>query len=232
MLCLFSAPHIGMEETKKIWRSADCVTFDVDSTVCVDEGIDKIADFFGKGVEVAELTSKAMEGHLTYKDSLRERLNIISPTQQQISDFTKLHQPQLTAGISDLVAQLQLRNVHVFLISGGFSCLVHQVADRLNIPHGNVYSNDLLFHVDGSYAGFDESKQTCEDDGKAKIIRMLKDKFGYKKLVHVGDGTTDMTACPPADAFIGFGGNQVREKVKLGSSWFVTSLQELLSELQ
>lgn len=26
----------------------------------------------------------------------------------------------------------------------------------------------------------------------------------------VGDGATDAEACPPADAFIGFGGNQVK----------------------
>jgi phosphoserine phosphatase len=30
----------------------------------------------------------------------------------------------------------------------------------------------------------------------------------------VGDGATDMQAKPPADAFIGFGGIAVREKVK------------------
>ena len=34
------------------------------------------------------------------------------------------------------------------------------------------------------------------------------------------------------DAFIGFGGNQVREKVKRDSKWFVTSFHELLSELE
>lgn len=32
---------------------------------------------------------------------------------------------------------------------------------------------------------------------------------GYKNLIMVGDGATDAEACPPADAFIGFGGNQV-----------------------
>ena len=33
------------EEVKKIWRSADAVTLDVDSTVCIDEGIDELAAF-------------------------------------------------------------------------------------------------------------------------------------------------------------------------------------------
>lgn len=43
------------ERVKAVWRIADCVCFDVDSTVVVDEGIDKLADFMGKGKEVAEM---------------------------------------------------------------------------------------------------------------------------------------------------------------------------------
>lgn len=34
------------------------------------------------------------------------------------------------------------------------------------------------------------------------------------------------------DMFIGFGGNVVREKVKLQAPWFVTDFKELLRELQ
>ena len=43
------------EEVKKIWRSADAVTLDVDSTVCVDEGIDELAAFMNVGNKVAQL---------------------------------------------------------------------------------------------------------------------------------------------------------------------------------
>lgn len=38
-----------------IWKTADCVTFDVDSTVITDEGIDELAHFCGKGDEICEL---------------------------------------------------------------------------------------------------------------------------------------------------------------------------------
>ena len=40
---------------KMIWRNADAVCFDVDSTVCIDEGIDELADFLGVGEKVADL---------------------------------------------------------------------------------------------------------------------------------------------------------------------------------
>ena len=43
------------EEVKAAWKNADCVCFDVDSTVCTDEGVDELAAFLSVGKEVAEL---------------------------------------------------------------------------------------------------------------------------------------------------------------------------------
>lgn len=55
----------------------------------------------------------------------------------------------------------------------------------------------------GDYAGFDEKEYTSKNGGKAEVITMLKEKYGYTKLFMIGDGITDLEACPPADAFIG-----------------------------
>lgn len=55
----------------------------------------------------------------------------------------------------------------------------------------------------GDYAGFDEKEPTSKNGGKAEVISMLKKKYGYTKLFMIGDGITDLEACPPADAFIG-----------------------------
>ena len=43
------------EEIKFIWQNADCVCFDVDSTVCVNEAIDDLAVFNGVGDEVQKM---------------------------------------------------------------------------------------------------------------------------------------------------------------------------------
>ena len=41
--------------TKEIWRQADAVCFDVDSTVITIEPLDQLAAFCGAGEEVAQL---------------------------------------------------------------------------------------------------------------------------------------------------------------------------------
>lgn len=53
----------------------------------------------------------------------------------------------------------------------------------------------------GEYAGFDESQPTCESGGKGRVISLLKEKYGFKTVVMIGDGATDLEACPPAVSF-------------------------------
>lgn len=55
----------------------------------------------------------------------------------------------------------------------------------------------------GEYGGFDEAQLTSRSGGKAEVISHLRKKEGYSSIVMIGDGATDMEACPPADAFIG-----------------------------
>lgn len=66
----------------------------------------------------------------------------------------------------------------------------------------NIYYIYLFVFV-GDYAGFDEKEPTSKNGGKAEVIQMLKEKYGYTKLFMIGDGITDLEASPPADAFIG-----------------------------
>lgn len=45
----------NLDKIKNIWKTADAVTFDVDSTVITEEAIDELANFCGKGEEITEL---------------------------------------------------------------------------------------------------------------------------------------------------------------------------------
>ncbi|RLN47600.1 hypothetical protein BBJ28_00005603 [Nothophytophthora sp. Chile5] len=47
-----------LESTDDIWRSVGAVCFDVDSTVCEEEGIDVLAAHCGAGAAVKEWTTK------------------------------------------------------------------------------------------------------------------------------------------------------------------------------
>uniref|UniRef100_A0A8C6WL63 Phosphoserine phosphatase n=1 Tax=Neogobius melanostomus TaxID=47308 RepID=A0A8C6WL63_9GOBI len=222
---------LTQSETKELFRRADAVCFDVDSTVIKEEGIDELAIFCGVGDAVTEMTRQAMGGSITFKTALKERLSIIRCSREQVNKLITDHPPQLTPGIREVVERLHQRNIKVFLISGGFRCIVEHVATQLNIPLHHVYANRLKFYFNGEYAGFDESQPTAESGGKGKVISLLKEQYGLKTVVMIGDGATDLEASPPANAFVGFGGNVVRQEVKERSSWYITSFEELLEEM-
>ena len=43
---------------------------------------------------------------------------------------------------------------------------------------------------------------------------------------------TDLEAYPPAELFIGFGGNKVRQNVLEKAPWFIYDFQDLISQLK
>ncbi|KAJ9459364.1 Phosphoserine phosphatase [Diplonema papillatum] len=218
-------------EAAALWKTAQAVCFDVDSTVCVDEGIDELAGFLGKKDAVAEWTSKAMGGGVTFQDALAARLQLMQPSQQQLNDFLEQSPPKLSPGIANLVNALHEKGVHVYLISGGFTQMIHPVADLLGIAKANVFANTILFNADGAYAGFDEEAFTSRSGGKPACVKHLRNKHAYTRVAMVGDGATDLEAKVPgeaADVFIGFGGVQERQKVVENADWFVKSFDPLI----
>lgn len=50
--------HFSTPAVLDIWRNVDAVCFDVDSTVCTEEGIDVLAEHCGAGAAVKEWTTK------------------------------------------------------------------------------------------------------------------------------------------------------------------------------
>ncbi|KAL5013321.1 hypothetical protein ScPMuIL_007591 [Solemya velum] len=221
-----------LEETKRIWRKADAVCFDVDSTVLQDEGLDELASFCGMGKEVKEWTNKAMGGNISFRVALRERLNIIRPSKDTLERFVAQHPSLFSKGLKELVSLLHQKGISVYLVSGGFRAIIKSAADELSISSDHIYANQLLFDESGSFSGFDENEPTSDSGGKKIVAQKLKEEKGHTTLVVIGDGATDMEACPPADAFIGYGGNVIRETVKQKAPWFVTDFTELINELK
>lgn len=80
----------------------------------------------------------------------------------------------------DLVDVLHNRGVPVFLVSGGFRCLITPVAEQLGIPLDMVFANRLKFYVTGELISF---KSTHSFDSHSFhiqfIIRLLQKNQVY-----------------------------------------------------
>lgn len=228
-----AAKTSASEAVLKIWRNADAVCFDVDSTVCKDEGIDELAEFCGAGEAVAAWTSRAMGGSVPFEEALTARLSLFRPSISDVANYLESNPPRLNTGVQDLVKNLKAKGVDVFLVSGGFRQMIEPVADLLGIPYKNIFANRLLFDSVGEFQGFDPEEPTSRSGGKATAVAQIKKEHGYKTLVMVGDGATDLEARRPggADAYICYGGIQLRDKVAEAADWLVLSFDDLIKEL-
>ena len=222
-------PHL-----RTLLKSAQAFCFDVDSTVITTEGIDELAGFAGARAQVAALTASAMGGATPFHEALDARLRLIKPTAPMLAGFLAAHPPAFTPGLRAVVARLHARGAHVFLVSGGFTQMIHPVADALAIPRARVFANTILFHppaAGGGYAGVDEAAPTRRDGGKAEVVARLQAAHGYAPLVMVGDGATDLQARPPADAMLGYGGVVEREAVRRGACGVIKDFEKELLPL-
>lgn len=237
-----SGPAPGSDEAiaraKALLPKADAAFFDVDSTVVKTEGIDIMGTCFGVGKQIAELTRNAMGGSMKFQDALAQRLDLMGEhgmTRAGLEKCVKNHgQPQWSPKIREVIKAFHDQGTVVYLVSGGFVNMLNPLAKELNIPYENVYGNEILFDEKGAYSGFNKNAPTCSSGGKPKVLSMMKRKHGYKTMFMFGDGATDLEARTqgPASVFIGYGGMQVREKVKKGSDWFVKSFSEVLDVLK
>lgn len=73
---------------------------------------------------------------------------------------------------------------------------------------------------------------TSRTGGKGEAINIIRRMSDDAVTVTmIGDGATDLEASPPADNFIGYGGNVVREEVRNRAHYYVTDFQQLYKDL-
>ncbi|XP_073124535.1 phosphoserine phosphatase, chloroplastic-like [Henckelia pumila] len=224
---------VPSKEILEVWRAANAVCFDVDSTVCLDEGIDELAEFCGAGKAVADWTARAMSGSVPFEQALAARLSLFNPSLSQVQDFLQKRPPKLSPGIDALVKKLKDTNKDVYLISGGFRQMINPVASILGIPHERIFANQLLFGSSGEFLGFDADEPTSRSGGKATAVENIRKARGYSSLVMIGDGATDLEARKPggADLFICYGGVQLRQAVAAKADWLVFNFKDLINSL-
>ncbi|KAF5190748.1 Phosphoserine phosphatase protein, partial [Thalictrum thalictroides] len=223
----------GILDVLEIWRNADAVCFDVDSTVCIDEGIDEFAEFCGAGKAVAEWTARAMGGSVPFEEALAARLSLFNPSLSQLQEFLVKRPPRISPGIDQLITKLKANNTDVYLVSGGFRQMIQPVALLLGIEVENIYANQLLFGSSGEFVGFDKNEPTSRSGGKATAVQQLRKAHEYKRMVMIGDGATDLEARKPggADLFICYAGVQLRDAVAAKADWLVFNFNHLINSL-
>ncbi len=192
----------GIFQSENIYhKSKKLIVFDMDSTLIQSEIIDELAKIAGVGDKVKELTTKAMNGELDYKQALRERVGFLKGLDENlVNDLAK--NMVLTPGSEELIEILKLLNYKIVVISGGFSIFTDALKEKLGIDY--TFSNKLIIK-DGVLTG-ELEEPIIDGEQKGRIISWLSEAETISKdeIVAVGDGATDRFMLESSGLGIGF----------------------------
>lgn len=182
-------------------RSRRMVCFDMDSTLIQTEVIDELAEYAGVREEVSRITEAAMHGEIDFKESFKQRLNLMKGVKEEVLKEIVSKIP-LTQGAERLFKALKRFGFKTAILSGGFTYFAHHLQERLGIDY--VFANELEIkngELTGSYIG-----EVIDGKRKAELLKVLADRENLllDQIVAVGDGSNDLPMISVAGLGIAF----------------------------
>ncbi|MCW8802485.1 MAG: phosphoserine phosphatase SerB, partial [Candidatus Bathyarchaeota archaeon] len=147
------------------------IVFDVDGTLIDAEVIDELAKAAGVGGKVSEITSRAMNGEIDFKQALRERVGLLKGLPVEVLDSI-VENLDVTAGAEELIIALKALGYKIALISGGFTQFVEKIKEKLGIDY--VYANQLVIE-DGKLTG-EVIDPIIDAERKAELMQEIAKK--------------------------------------------------------
>ncbi len=208
---------------------------DFDSTFTQVEALDVLGEISltndpnkHKKLEKLEtLTHQGMEGKVSFRESLQQRLEIL--------DAEKKHLPELVDILKGKISPSFVRNEvffkehrdHIYIISNGFKEFIVPIVKELGIKEENVFANTFVFDEDGKIIGFDERNVLSLNGGKVATLKTL-DLQG--DVYMIGDGYTDyeVKAAGLANKFYAFTENIERDSILEKADHITPSMDEFL----
>jgi phosphoserine phosphatase len=169
-------------------RPKRLIVFDVDGTLVDAEMIDELAKAAGVGRKVSEITSRAMNGEIEFKQALKERVGLLKGLPVEVLDSI-VNNLDVTPGAEELITALKSLGYKIALISGGFTQFVEKIKEKLGIDY--VYANKLVIE-DGKLTG-EVVEPIIDAERKAELMQEVakKENLLMEQVVAVGDGAND-----------------------------------------
>ena len=185
-----------------------CV-LDVDGTLIEEEVIDLLGKEADCDKEVALLTAQAMRGELDFEASLKRRVSLLKNL--SINVFDKIyHELHLSKNAAKLIKVLQVNQIEVGLVSGGFTTIVERLAKDLGISLFTANQLEIKDdHLTGNLIGPIISREVKE----ATLVRWAEElEVPFERTIAIGDGANDLKMLKRAGIGIGFCAKEIVKK--------------------
>jgi len=188
--------------TPEGWPDMALVAFDFDGTLSTDEMIVLLGEQAGAAGEIAEVTRRAMDGELSYAESLRRRVALLEGVTEDEA-AAAYGRVSLRAGTGELLDALGAAGVSTAILTGGFEAGVADALDRHDVAVDRIVANRLPAK-DGALTGAVEGPliEGTKDDALVALAGELG--VPMAGTVAVGDGANDVPMLRAAGFAVGF----------------------------
>lgn len=172
------------------YRHRRLLVSDMDSTIIQQECIDELADELGLKAQVSEITERAMNGELDFKEALRERVALLRGLEVTALERVYTDRITLMPGAKTLVQTMREDGAQCLLVSGGFTYFTERVrrAVGFHADHANTL-NLLSGALDGTVL-----EPILDKESKLASLKGAAEMMGIplEATLALGDGANDL----------------------------------------
>jgi len=216
-------------------KSNRSYVIDFDSTFTQVEALDVLgeislasgADKDKKLKELEVLTNKGMEGEISFRESLQQRLAILEAHQKHLPPLVEILKKKISPSFLRNEEFFKENRDDIYIISNGFKEFIVPIVQELGIKEENVFANTFEFGEDGKITGFNKDNVLSSNGGK---VATLKDLDLQGDVYMIGDGYTDyeVKAAGLANKFYAFTENIERDSILEKADHITPSMDEFL----
>lgn len=180
---------IAVQESGIHRHAQRLIVMDVDSTLIQGEVIEMLAAHAGREAEVAAITDEAMRGDIDFAESLRRRVAMLEgvPASALVDVYRTI---EYAPGARTMIRSLKRLGFRFALVSGGFTQIIEQIADELQIDY--FAANQL--EIEGGELTGRVIGDVVDRPGKARALERFASEAGIavKNTIAIGDGANDL----------------------------------------
>ena len=208
---------------------------DFDSTFTQVEALDELARISLKKhpdreliyKKIEDYTNMAMEGKLSFSESLAARVKLLEADEDDLKLLIKRLKKKVSSSFSRNADFFKKHADEVLIVSGGFKEFITPVVSQYHIKKENIYANTFVTDETGKIIDYDHSNPLSEEGGKVKLMREMKLEGN---LYGIGDGYSDFQLRESGliKKFYAFTENIARESIVKKADHVTPSFDEFL----
>lgn len=208
---------------------------DFDSTFTQVEALEELAKISLRNhpdkakvyAEIEQLTNMAMEGEISFRESLTGRIRLLRAHRDHLAKLISVLKKRVSPSFSRNKAFFKENAKQVLIVSGGFKEFIIPVVRPYHIKKKNIYANEFVFDDQGNIVGYDESNPLSEEAGKVKLLKQLQLPG---RIFGIGDGYSDfqLKESGLVERFYAFTENIERKSVAEKADHVTPSFDEFL----